>query len=318
MNSDQGYTMHFDLYKIKGIDVFGIFKKHMEERCNALNIKYDIQLVDEHIMIGGDSDGNTFPYDQFESTMNGFIGKKGENENYFNYLFATNKGATKTNGFFKIPTFFNNKKKEENKKEEEENKKVEEPVTNNSIFGFMIGDKKEENKKVEEENKKVEEHVTNNSIFGFMIGDKKEENKKVEEENKEVEEENKKVEEENKKVEEENKEVEEENKKVEEPVTNNSIFGFMIGDKKEENKKEEEENKKVEEKNNIGLLELFFGKNKDQKDKKGLDDMTETDKVSKFIEKQNRIIQVTITIYYDQKNEKILPTIIGLPKRIFM
>jgi hypothetical protein len=259
MNSDQGYTMHFDLYKIKGIDVFGIFKKHMEERCNALNIKYDIQLVDEHIMIGGDSDGNTFPYDQFESTMNGFIGKKGENENYFNYLFATNKGATKTNGFFKIPTFFNNKKKEENKKEEEENKKVEEPVTNNSIFGFMIGDKKEENKKVEEENKKVEE-----------------------------------------------------------PVTNNSIFGFMIGDKKEENKKEEEENKKVEEKNNIGLLELFFGKNKDQKDKKGLDDMTETDKVSKFIEKQNRIIQVTITIYYDQKNEKILPTIIGLPKRIFM
>jgi hypothetical protein len=44
----------------------------------------------------------------------------------------------------------------------------------------------------------------------------------------------------------------------------------------------------------------------------------DTESIKDFIQAQSKFIKVIITIYYDDKNEKILPTIIGIKKWTFM
>lgn len=211
------HNIEFDLYKIKDVDVFDMFKKKIEAKLRELNIKYDIKLVDEHVMTGGSK--STYPYNVFEDTLDSIVGKKEENQkerkSLFDMLFASPKDKpppSKPSGFFDM---FQTSKNIPEEKKEKENLSMVESKNAKSILdsdAFSI--------------KKAEVKDAYNTEPTVTLDDKEEEEKDKKEEDKE----------------EENKEDKDAEEKEEDKDAEPSIAG------KEEEDKEE---KKDEEKSNI-------------------------------------------------------------------
>ena len=273
MEKNDFYTLHFDLYKIKDVDVLNNFKKKVETKLREANIKYDINLIDDLTMKGGGYK-TTYPYNIFESTIDSIVGIKRSNveerKNLFDRLF-TSPGKP-----------IDEKKETVNTPVTEEKKEIETPITS---------DKKE----------------TTGFFDYFLNSNKPVEIKKVEEEKEEDEDEDE---------EEEEKDDEEEEKDEEEK------------DEEEEEKDEEEEEKDEEEKDEEEKDEEEKDEEKDQddaekeeddaeKDEEGEQGKTDEETMETYVKTQDDIIKVDVIIYHDDKNEKILPIIIGMRKWIF-
>ena len=183
------HNIEFDLYKIKDVDVFDMFKKKIEAKLRELNIKYDIKLVDEHVMTGGSK--STYPYNVFEDTLDSIVGKKEENQkerkSLFDMLFASPKDKpppSKSSGFFDM--FQTSKNIPEEKKEKENLSMVEsknaKSILDSDAFSIKKAEVKDayntepivtlDNKEEEEKDKKEEDKEEEPSIDG-----KEEENK---------------------------------------------------------------------------------------------------------------------------------------------
>lgn len=252
MELNNFHNIEFDLYKLKGVDVFDIFKSKVESKLRENNIKYDIKMIDENEMIGGSN--STYPYNYFEDTIDSIIGRKIENKqerkDMFDFLFSTNdknkdaiNNNNKENGFF---DYFKNK---------------QEPVSTQDV-------KSEGN---------------TYSKFNLFDTDLFKQNKNKVKDVKELE----------KSEEIKPSETQEQIVKPEE----NEVFETL--------KTPDEATLQAELEKQPVENELFKSATKKEDD---------NETVKEFIKSQSTFIKVIITIYHDEKNEKILPTILGIKK----
>jgi hypothetical protein len=265
MELNNFHNIEFDLYKIKDVDVFGIFKNKVEKKLRENNIKYDIKIIDENEMFGGSK--STYPYNHFEETIDTIIGKKIENKNerkdIFKFLFSTNdkneqpvNKSNKETGFF---DYFNNNKKTNNTKELNVKPEVKPEVKSDANSG------------------------SNFNIFNMEIF------KRNESEVKDIKDSEKKTEE---------KELNETAKPVEKIPETPEEKELINIEKPSQNLSEKNDVPKEKE-----LIKNIPSYDEDN-----------DEKIKEFIKSQSTFIKVIVSIYHDEKNEKILPTIIGIKK----
>lgn len=248
MELNNNHSIEFNLYKIKDVDVFAVFKKNIETKLRENNIKYDIKIVDEGEMLGGSSNA-TYPYIFFEETIDTIVGNKKENkterQDMLKFLFSgvsenkqptNNNNITKERGFF---DYFNN----ENKASKSETNNSNYDLFNSELFKTNKTEIKEVAKESSDEPLSLVEPVEKKEEPSLLVepGDKKE--------------------------------AIEEHSRLVEPAEKKEVTKEAI-----------------------------------------VDDDDEDGRVNEFIKSQTTFIKVIITIYNDDKNEKVLPTIIGIRK----
>ena len=299
MELNNFHNLHFDLYKIKGVDVFEIFKNKVVSKLRELNIKYDIKLVDEmeEEMIGGggsQSNKTTYPYNYFEGAIDTIVGKqrdnKEERKNMFLDLFSSKKDSgakqeDKSNMFnFNL---FNRNKVDEDKpiRVKQEFHKPSEPVTPSPTL--VTPSPVTPSPTPSEPVTPTTVPPTPSPLEPNTISESIEKNEQQEQEEGKEEPEQ-----------EEQEEVEEQEQGKEEPEQEE-------GEEEQEQEQEEDEEKKED---NVIEPSRSIINTYDNEDKE----------VDDFIKTQKDYIRVVITIYHDDKNDKILPTIIGMKKWAFM
>lgn len=283
------HNIEFDLYKIKGVDVFDMFKKKVEAKLRELNIKYDIKLVDEHedehLMKGGSK--STYPYNVFEDALDSIVGKKQENQkerkSLFDMLFSSPKDkppASKSSGFFDM--FQSSKKAPEEKKAQDETLPIE--------------SKNKDSKPIIDE--KTMKSITDSEAFSIKKAEVKEAyNTEVPTPSPEDTIEEPTVFSEEKK--------EPSIAKEEEPTVFSEEKGEPSVVKEAEEKEEEEESSIFDEEEEEEVKETM----PEVKEEKEL--------VEDFLKTQTVFIKVIVSIYHDKKNEKSLPAKIGIKKWLF-
>ena len=270
MDSLPSYNIEFDLFKLKGIDVFDMFKKKIENKLRELNIKYDIKLIDENepVMTGGGQNDETYPYNIFKKNIDSIVGIKSENakerESWFKDLFSTPVKSSESNekkqGFFDMFTSSNNSKETtlsalqpSVKKDESINKNKESGLDISKSELFKIKKTVVKTPTIEEPSIKEDKSPEEVTALGDSTINEPT--------------------------------ITHDNPIEEEDVT-------VLGDPtiKEEDQQKEE----------VTAVE---------KD--------ETELISDFVKTQTYFIKVVVSIYDDDKNEKVLPAKIGIKKWLF-